>query len=90
MEELKFDYSLGFNYETMEKILTSNAKEQNISIDKHIKDTMESYFNFSSIMLENIAKCKDAVEIVFLIDKYNRARSAWTHYDIFESERKIK
>ncbi|MDA6068953.1 hypothetical protein NJT12_04890 [Flavobacterium sp. AC] len=89
MEDLKFDYTVGYNFYTMEKIIKQNTKDDNVSIAKHITDSKESYFNLSSYMLDSMAKCDDPIEIVFLIDKYNRARSAWTHYDMFENEIKL-
>jgi hypothetical protein len=89
MEELEFDYSVGFNYDIMAKVLENNATEENISLEKHIKDSKYSYFNLSTFLLDQIAKCDDAVKIVFLIDKYNRARTAWTHYEQFEFEMKL-
>jgi len=89
MEDLKFDYTVGYNFYTMEKIIKQNAKDENVSIEKHITDSKENYFQLSTFMLDKIAKSNDPVELVSLIDKYNRARSAWTHYDVFENEKNI-
>lgn len=85
MEELEFDFSTDYNFDIMDAIVKKNAKENNVSLQKHIADAKESYFTLSNYYLNTIAECNDPIEIVFLIDKYNRARGAWTHYDIYET-----
>lgn len=85
LEKLPFDYLTDYNFDLMDAIVKKNAKENNISIEKHVTDSKENYFILSNYFLETIAECDDPIEIVFLIDKYNRARSAWTHYDIYET-----
>lgn len=89
MEELIYDYTVGYNFYTMEKVVKQNAKDENVTVEKHVKDSKNSYFKLSNYMLDSIAKSDDPIEIVFLIDKYNRARSAWHHYDKFENEMKL-
>lgn len=89
MEELEFDYSADYNFNIMDEIVKKTAKENNLTIGKHISEAKESFFTLSNYFLETIAISDDPVEIVFLIDKYNRARRVWTHYDIYEEQIKL-
>jgi hypothetical protein len=85
-KELKFDYSIGFDFDTMEKVLIKSAKKQKISVDTYIKNAKEAYFALAKVTLRSIANIKDVNEIVCKIDDYNEAMGSWTFYDRFQFE----
>jgi hypothetical protein len=88
-EQLTYDYSIGFDFDIMEKAIIESAKEMNVTAEKYIEDAKKEHSDMVKFHLFQIVSSLDPIETVGLIDDYNEAMSAYTYCDRFEFEMKL-
>ena len=89
-EEKTFDYSQGYDFETVKILVNQGAKEQNISVQAYLTDGKNSFDHWTKTILDDIAKSNNPIDIAIMIDKYNTMNRMWTYLHTYEYEMKLQ